>query len=71
MGCTNIGDFFDTRGMFIVNSLEEIENVCSSLTPQTYEDMKPYVEKNYELSQSHAQFRERLKETVINYVNNL
>jgi hypothetical protein len=71
MGCTNIGDFFDTRGMFIVNSLEEIENVCSSLTPQTYEDMKPYVEKNYELSQSHAHFRERLKETVINYVNNL
>lgn len=70
VGCKNIGDFYDTRGMFIADSLEGIVEICNSLTPETYNNMLEYVEKNYELSKPHAQFRETLKNEVINFVNN-
>jgi hypothetical protein len=70
VGCPNIGDFYDTRGMFIVNSLEEIVEVCNSLTPETYQSMLEYVEKNFELSIPHAKFRETLRDEIIKFVDN-
>jgi hypothetical protein len=69
IGCPNIGDFYDVRGMFIVNNIEEIIDVCNNLTLDTYSSMLQYVEKNYELSHPHAKFRERLHDEVINFVN--
>lgn len=71
IGCPNISDFFDTRGMFIVNSLEEVTEVIKNLTPETYSNMLEYVEINYELSKPHSHFRERLKSVVSNFVNTL
>lgn len=68
LGCPNIGDFYDTRGMIIVNSLDEIVDKLNSITPDTYNSMLEYVEKNYILSMPHANFRETLKETVIKFV---
>ena len=68
LGCPNIGDFYDTRGMIIVNSLDEIVDKLNSITPETYNSMLEYVEKNYILSMPHANFRETLKETVIKFV---
>lgn len=69
IGCPNISKFFDTRGMFIVNSLEEINEVIKNLTPETYSNMLEYVEINYELSKPHANFRERLKNVVSEFIN--
>ena len=46
-GCTNIGDYFNTDGMFIVNSVEQIIGVCNRLTEDTYKAMLPAVEDNY------------------------
>lgn len=70
MGCPNISNFFDLRGMFIVNSLEEIVEVIKNLTPETYFNMLEYVEINYHLSKPHSNFRERLKDVLSNFVNN-
>lgn len=59
-GCPNIGDWFDTRGIIIVDNLKEIINACNDLTPEVYESMLPYVEENYKRSVEFADFGERL-----------
>jgi hypothetical protein len=48
MGCPNITDYFDSRGMIIVNSLEEIKEAILKLTPELYEEMLPYLKINKE-----------------------
>jgi len=68
LGCPNISDFFDIKGMLIVNSLDEIIDVCNSITPETYNKMLEYVNLNYELSIPHANFRETLKNKIIDFV---
>jgi hypothetical protein len=49
-GCTNIGEYFNKRGILIVKNLNEIEFFCNILTPEVYEWMLPAVEENYERS---------------------
>ena len=56
--------------MFIVNTLEDIVNVCNSITPETYNEMLPYVKENYERSIKYAKFRETLRDEVIEFVKN-
>jgi len=70
LGCPNIGDFFDTRGMFIVKNLDDITNVCNSITTETYHQMLPYVQENYERSIKYTKFRETLRDEVIEFVKN-
>jgi len=66
-GCDNIGDFFDTRGFFIVNSLEEIIEVCNSINENTYSEKLEFINKNYELSKKYITIIDRL-EIVINKI---
>lgn len=70
MGCSNIGEFYDLRGMFIVNNISDIIEVCNSLTPDTYYQMLEYVEKNYILSFVHADFRTLLKNKINEFIEN-
>ena len=70
LGCPNIGDFFDIRGMFIVNTLEDIISVCNSITPETYNQMLPYVLENYKRSVKYANFRETLRDEMTEFVKN-
>lgn len=53
-GCPNIGEYFDTRGMYIVNSLEEIANIVGSLTEKDYIEKIQYVEANCAAAQDYA-----------------
>jgi hypothetical protein len=59
-GCPNIGNYFDLDGMFIVDSVDEIINVCNSLNSETYNKMIEKVEKNYELSKKFISLEDRL-----------
>lgn len=64
-GCPNIGDFFDTRGMIIVDSESDIIELCNQITPETYEQMKPYIDENYERAKEYARpLRDRVKEEI-------
>jgi len=47
-GCPNIGDFYDSRGILIFNSVEELLNIVNNLTPEKYYEMKSYIDFNYE-----------------------
>ncbi|CAO5675082.1 MAG: hypothetical protein HEEMFOPI_00173 [Holosporales bacterium] len=59
MGCPNVGEWFDTRGMIIVNSLEEMKEAISKLTPELYEEMLPFVKKNKEITQQLLTLKQR------------
>ncbi len=46
IGCPNVLDYFDSRGMIVVRSLTELIEVINSLTPETYQKMLPYLKAN-------------------------
>jgi hypothetical protein len=45
-GCTNLDEFFDTRGIIVAKDVDDIVQICNQLTPELYHDMKPYIENN-------------------------
>jgi hypothetical protein len=46
LGCPNVRDYFDERGMFIAESPEEVIKICQNITPRTYDRMLPYLIEN-------------------------
>lgn len=46
IGCPNIAEYFDKRGMIIVNTIEEAIAACNKLTSADYQKMLPYLKKN-------------------------
>ena len=46
-GCPNIGDFFDERGMIILDSEEDFISLVNNLTEEDYYSRKKYMEDNY------------------------
>ena len=64
-GCPNIGDFFDTRGMIIIDGDTDIVEVCNNLTPEKYEEMKPFIDRNYHIAKSFSRpFSDRVKDEI-------
>lgn len=49
-GCPNIGEYFLTEGMILLQSstVEEFFEKVSNLTPDTYSQMLPMIEQNYQ-----------------------
>lgn len=45
-GCVNIGDYFDTKGIFIARNVNDIIYFCNILTPELYQKMLPAIEYN-------------------------
>jgi hypothetical protein len=48
-GCPNIGDYFDVKGIIVLETetVEEFLQKVSELTPETYSHLLPVVEQNY------------------------
>lgn len=46
-GCTNLGDYFDTRGIIIAKDVNDIIETANQLTPELYYNMRPYIETNF------------------------
>ena len=47
-GCPNIGKFFDTRGILIFKTQEELNNIIDSLSMDLYKSMLEFVQINFE-----------------------
>lgn len=52
-GMPSIGDYFDTRGMIIMNDIEEFPNIYKTLGEQLYKDMLPYAKSNFETAKNY------------------
>ena len=49
-GCPNIGKYFDTKGIITYNSVDELIDICNSLTAEKYHSMQDAVESNWKTS---------------------
>jgi len=49
-GCPSIGDFFDTRGFFTFDSIEELDSIIEKLDENLYSSLLNYVEINFNKS---------------------
>jgi hypothetical protein len=59
-GPSNIGDFFNSKGIFIVNDVSEIIDVCNSLNESTYDLLREVIEENYNLSLNYKNMEETM-----------
>jgi glycosyltransferase involved in cell wall biosynthesis len=64
-GCTNVGEYFDPRGMYVVNSLEEIVDVVGKLTEKDYIDKIQYVKANCTAAQNYAAIEDWMYTNII------
>jgi hypothetical protein len=46
-GCPSIGKFFDIRGIIVFNSVEQLDDILKSLTPEKYNEMLTFARANY------------------------
>jgi hypothetical protein len=53
-GCPNLGKYFDVRGVIQFNTIEHLEHILATLTPEDYERRLPYIEANYQLSRPYC-----------------
>lgn len=64
-GCTNIDKIFDINGILQFNTIEEFFEKINSITEDTYEQLKPYIEKNYIIAKQYGRsIFDRVKEVV-------
>jgi len=68
-GCPNIGDWFDVRGMIIVETLEDVVNACNNLTEDDYENMLPYIEENFKRAQPLRTLNDRVENKIKEILN--
>jgi len=61
-GCPSIGDFFNIKGMIIINSINDILNL--DLTEEKYNDMLPYIQENFEKSERYLISEDYMFETL-------
>jgi hypothetical protein len=64
-GCPNIGDWFDIRGIIVVSNLQEIIEACNNLDKNTYNNMLPYIEGNYNISKEFTDIGSRIKRDIL------
>lgn len=69
-GCPNISDYFDTRGILIFNDFDEFLNIINNLTESTYENMKEYIELNFNMAKEYGKsFTKRVENVIQNNIN--
>lgn len=67
-GCRNIENYFNTAGMFRVNSVNEIVELCNQLTPELYERILPSLNDNFERSNKWCDGLEQIKNSIIKLI---
>ncbi len=59
LGCPNVRDYFDERGMFIAESVEDIIKISKSIKKDTYKKMLPYLIENKKRALELVQLRQK------------
>lgn len=55
-GCPSIGKFFNINGIIVIHSLIDLEDILSTISVDLYNNMKPYIEENYNIAQQYKNF---------------
>jgi glycosyltransferase involved in cell wall biosynthesis len=64
-GCPNIASYFDVRGIIIINSYEELQNVLKQLTPEDYTSRLAAINANFLIAkEKYAFFFQRVNRII-------
>jgi len=53
-GCPSIGNFFDTRGFLLFDSIEELGIILNNLSTIDWNSMADYIQSNFETAQRYC-----------------
>ena len=65
-GCPNIHEFFDTRGFILFNNINQIPSIKADCNKTVYENLLPFIKKNYYSALYYVNIFDRIKKTVEN-----
>ena len=68
-GCPSISKFFNINGIIVINTLMDLISVLSTITSDLYNNMKPYIEENYNIAQQYKNFNINEK-AILQMINN-
>ena len=71
IGCENIGEFFDIRGIIHVKTLEELKESLKQINEQTYQSMLEFVDINFEESMKYKDHRARIESEITSFLETL
>jgi len=69
-GTSNIGEYFNTDGMIIFNTIEELKDILDNLDEKFYDDRVDIINENFERSKEYWDFHARVRKTIEDYINN-
>jgi hypothetical protein len=52
-GCPSIGNFFNIKGIIMIDSLDDLISILPTMDINLYNNMKPYIEENYKTAQQY------------------
>lgn len=67
-GCPNVGEYFDTRGMIIADTFEEIISAVETLTEKDYIDRIEYVKENFNRAKNYAVTEDWIYENILKHL---
>tara|TARA_R110002020_G_scaffold756_2_gene3819 strand:- start:17172 stop:18911 length:1740 start_codon:yes stop_codon:yes gene_type:complete len=71
-GCPNIGEFFDKDGIICFETIEELDEILSNLTEESYYKRMDSIKKNYEIAKKFKRTNEdQIIGAVKTYLDNL
>ena len=68
-GAPNIGEYFNTDGMIIFNTIEELKDILDNLDEKFYDDRVDILEENYERSKEYWDFHARVRKTIEEFLD--
>jgi len=64
-GCPNINAWFDTRGMIVVNTVDDIIDAAQNLNDSLYESLMPHVHENFARCQKFVDINEHIRNKLL------
>ena len=69
-GAPNIGEYFNTDGMIIFNTIEELKDILDNISQRFYFDHTEIITENYERSKQYWDFHARIRKTIEDFIEN-
>lgn len=64
-GMPSIGEIFDLKGMIIFNNIDDLKDIIDNLKEDTYDELLPYVNKNFEIAKKFIDWDDNIVKSVI------
>ena len=68
-GCPNIGDYFELRGMIIINDIDDVKNLNNILSEKYYNDRLHWIEDNYHRVINNSSFKDQFIKIIQDKLN--